>query len=174
MIKPSLLRLIVVLAACMSLQACSVAAPEKPQRRQQRWQGSPNTTTVESQQIVREAPVVKNPLDAVEIVWAAPEENVEKFIIRYGFTPNNLQYEEAIESSFVERLEDPEQGLVYRYVLHNITSDKDVYVSLASMYQGTVSPPSQVFEVKAENSQSAAVVDDMIAPPVGRPAPIMH
>ena len=151
-----------------------MTASEPPQRRQQRWQGSPNTTTVESQQIVREAPAVKNPLDAVEIVWAAPEENVDKFIIRYGFTPNNLQYEEAIESSFVERVEDPEQGVVYRYVLHNIKPDTDIYVSLASMHQGSVSPPSQVFEVKAENSQSAAVPEDIIGPTTGRPAPLMH
>lgn len=86
----------------------------------------------------------------VELVWQAPEEPVDAFVIRYGSAPGSLTNEMKVDVFSLEKVSDPDFGTVYRYLLRNIPSTSSIFVSIASVSRGVQSEPSPVFEARGD------------------------
>ena len=142
---PPIMKIIMTSASLLlllTLSACSInlfeSSPEQSEAEQQN-SSLENAETSSSMQ------------SGVEIVWETPKEAVDGFVIHYGYSSDKLESEVKVPVADLEKKEDPEHGSVFRYVLGNLDPERDVFVSLASIRQETVSPFSQVFEIKAEN-----------------------
>lgn len=83
----------------------------------------------------------------VEVIWAIPQEPVDGYVVRYGYTRDDLKFEEKIPAEKLDRYEDPQYGFVYRHVLKDVPPNSTVFVSLSAYTGRNTSPPSTVFEV---------------------------
>ncbi len=92
----------------------------------------------------------------IEIIWQAPGGQPQAFVIRYGTSPAALTEEKRVETAEIEKTLDRDFGLVYRYVLKDVSPGRDIYVSISSIDGGAVSEPSSVFQVKAEETAPGA------------------
>ncbi|MGI6681319.1 MAG: hypothetical protein ACOX3T_07560 [Bdellovibrionota bacterium] len=84
----------------------------------------------------------------VEVLWLIPNQEVEGFILSYGFDENNLNNKVQILTSELEVVSDPIYNRVYRYVLKNIPKDKKLFIQLTSFNNNEFSLPSKVFTLR--------------------------
>lgn len=93
---------------------------------------------------------VKN---SVELLWQIPEEPVESYTIRYGYSKEDLSFSEELKVSEIDKFEDPKYGFVYRHIIKDVPVDKKLYVALAAAKDGKNSELSEVFELEAEKPE---------------------
>ena len=84
----------------------------------------------------------------IEILWQIPQKAVEGFVVKYGFSSEDLKYAVKVPAAEIEKFEHPVHGFVYRYLLEDIPEDEKVYITV-SAYEGALeSEPSAIFVVK--------------------------
>ncbi len=66
----------------------------------------------------------------VELIWKVPGGNVDKYHLTYGFSEDTLDTELVLNVSELEKMDHPEFGPVYRYILSGVPSGKDVFFTL--------------------------------------------
>ena len=89
-------------------------------------------------------------VSGIEVMWEIPNKEVDGFILRYGFSKNNLSKEVHLKRTELETYTDQEFGEVFRYILQDIPSAQSIYLQLANKIGDQVSPFSEVFELKGE------------------------
>lgn len=94
----------------------------------------------------------QKPSSEVEVIWAIPQEPVEGFIIRYGYTRDNLEKLVKVDAKKLQRYDDPKYGFIYRHIIRNLENSKSIYVTLAAYNGDKESEPSNIFEVGVKNS----------------------
>ena len=87
---------------------------------------------------------------SVEVIWEVPSKEVEGFVLRYGYSRENLSQEIRLRRDEVESYTDQEFGRVYRYILRDIPSTKPLYLQLANTIGEQTSSFSEIFELRAE------------------------
>jgi hypothetical protein len=111
---------------------------------------------VETHAAPRTSPVDIQPLkqsDAatgIELIIEIPDHPVDKFVVNYGFEPEDLTNTFEIPATKLERFQYGEQGYVYRYLIDTLPSDRKIYLTFVSVSGQTVSEPSKVYEVEPE------------------------
>lgn len=88
-------------------------------------------------------PVLEKTAAGVEVTWEVPSDSVDGFVIRYGDDRANLTKEATIFRSELREERDAQYGPVYRYVLVDIPSSGQVYVSVAAFKGDTISDFSE-------------------------------
>ena len=68
-------------------------------------------------------------------------------MVYYGLSRDNLDQQVRVSVQALEKVEDPQRGAVYRYVLDGVSPDKSVYVALSAFSGDNTSPMSDVREV---------------------------
>lgn len=87
---------------------------------------------------------------SVEVIWEVPSKEVEGFVLRYGYSRENLSQEIRLRRDEVESYTDQEFGRVYRYILRDIPSTQPLYLQLANTIGEQTSSFSEIFELRAE------------------------
>jgi len=87
----------------------------------------------------------------VEILWEIPNKPVDGFVIRHGYSRDNLENSARIAAGDVEKVEDPVHGTVYHYLLKNLPPDKKVYITVSAFVGSAESAPSTTLEVEPVN-----------------------
>ena len=134
-------------SGCSLLESTSETSPGKP-KKEKDISASHEETTVP---IVPLSDKDKDNLNNIELLWqAAADSNPDSFIIKYGESQAALTKEIKVGIGEVDKFEDPSYGLVYRYVLRDVSpSSAKIYVSITAIQAQVVSEPSPVFEVEA-------------------------
>jgi hypothetical protein len=83
------------------------------------------------------APLLEKKEAGIEVTWEVPSDPVDGFVIRYGEDRTNLSKEATILRSELREERDSQYGPVYRYILRDIPSSGQVYVSVAA-FKGDV------------------------------------
>jgi hypothetical protein len=91
----------------------------------------------------------------VEIVWQAPTEQVDKFVLYHGANKENLDQAVALDVNTLEYRFDPELGNVYRYTLSDVAAEQSLYVAIASVINGEEQPRSEAYSVEQTNDQNS-------------------
>lgn len=111
---------------------------------------NPHTTPVEIEALKpTEKSQTKDAPSSVELLWQIPTQPVDGFVIKLGYSREHLDKELRVNTSNLERFEDPKHGYVYRYVLRDIPRSHPLYVSMSAFRGENVSPASEVFELQA-------------------------
>ena len=84
-------------------------------------------------------PEVSSDTGNVELRWKIPEQSVEKFVVKFGFSPESLNFRDIVLPNELQTVASSEHGQIYQYELRNIPKDKEVYVALASVSEGKLS-----------------------------------
>ncbi len=88
---------------------------------------------------------------SIEIVWEVPAEEVTKYHLSYGFSGDDLSQQAVLDVLNLEKIDHPTKGLLYRYVVRGMPSDKNVFFSLKAENRFGISPPSPVEQVAPQN-----------------------
>ena len=145
-----------LLISIISLSSCTV--PEKlwkplhPNKTE-----SPSQTTIQNQaQIkkqVQEEPAVHKSavanLSAVEIEWIVPTTRVTKYILRYGFSEEDLSDKIELTRNSLTPITDTKHGAVYRYLLSGIPANSTVYYTLQAGNELGYSEPTPINTAKS-------------------------
>ena len=83
----------------------------------------------------------------VEILWEIPQQPVDGFVIRYGFSRSGLDKTVKVKAMDIEKIDDPVHGPVIRYLLKDIPSDKRIYITVSAYSGDKESDASGMFEV---------------------------
>ncbi len=97
-----------------------------------------------SQLTVEQVPTTSD----LELIWAVPNDPVDRFILKYGFAMENLDKEVSIAAVELSSIDTPEHGKAFRYIISNLPKDKTIYLTLTSARGEELSQPSEVFEVR--------------------------
>ena len=144
--------LVVVLISLSILNGCHLFSTSKAASIEA--QGVKNSRTSLPAAQAAAAPVEVQALDTgrktdVEIIWQVPTEQADSFEIKYGFDRERLDQRVEVKSEQLEKYTDPEYGQVYRFVLQDVSPDRDVYVAMSTIAGGQTSPPSTIYQAKA-------------------------
>ena len=85
--------------------------------------------------------------EKIELTWKIPSEEVDGFVIHYGFDRQKLGSEIQVKVEDLEQYDHPQYGPVYRYYLENLPKTKTAYVAISALKDSYVSNPSEVFEI---------------------------
>jgi hypothetical protein len=83
----------------------------------------------------------------IELIWKVPEKRVNKYLLNYGYSADNLEFRKEVELENLEQFDDGTNGQVYRYVIKNVAADKSVYITITAIDKETSSKPSEVTTV---------------------------
>ncbi len=89
----------------------------------------------------------------IEVLWQIPEQPVDGFVIRYGYERDQLDRIVEVPADLLEKIEDPAQGIAYRYLLHDIPTEKRVYLTVSAYKDKLESEPSAVFVVEPDKAE---------------------
>lgn len=84
----------------------------------------------------------------VDVVWVKPVTPVDGYQIYYGYSPEQLEFQEKVYVDELKEVTDPAHGTVYRYTLESMPEGTDIYVSLAAFVGEDQSEKSEVFRVR--------------------------
>jgi len=85
--------------------------------------------------------------NAIEIIWELPQNPVDGYVLKYGFSADKLTTQLTLSLNDIERYEDPRFGFVYRYYLPSIPANKRVFLTLATIRGNQISAPSDLMEI---------------------------
>jgi hypothetical protein len=85
------------------------------------------------------APLLEKKEAGIEVTWEVPSDPVDGFVIRYGEDRTNLSKEATILRSELREERDSQYGPVYRYILRDIPSSGQLYVSVAAFKRDVIS-----------------------------------
>lgn len=105
---------------------------------------APKTTTVPVTELKHKR---EDTQSTVEITWVAPERAIDGYILRYGFSQNQLNLERRLRWSDLLVTSDPTHGKICTYRLEALPGEKTIYLTLAEENGGRQSAPTDVFEV---------------------------
>jgi len=86
----------------------------------------------------------------LELVWLVPEGMVTKYLLTYGFDPNNVSTKLEVSVSELQSSVHPKHGQIYKYLLRGIPSGKKVYYKLQA---GNIFGYSEPTEIVKERSK---------------------
>ncbi|MCB0324554.1 MAG: hypothetical protein KDD69_13320, partial [Bdellovibrionales bacterium] len=81
-------------------------------------------STPENRQTEGAPPAEARELSSVEVLWQVPGEPVEKYHLRYGLEATNLTHQVEIAVSDLEKVNHPEFGPLFRYVISSVPADR--------------------------------------------------
>ncbi len=87
-------------------------------------------------------------VDDIEILWKVPEQPVDGFVIHYGNANDQLDKELRVEVTELKKIEHPQFGTVYRYLLKSVARGEKLFVSISAYSDTLVSDHSAILEVK--------------------------
>jgi hypothetical protein len=114
------------LIGCVKRTPASVLAPNSEASRQ----NIPETT--------------QEVFHGVEILWKIPSEEVDGFVLVYGYKPDKLNNRLVVKTQDIRIIDHPEWGKVYQYLLRPVEPEKKLYFTLESFRGDQISPPSSV------------------------------
>ncbi|NLF24217.1 MAG: hypothetical protein GX589_00975 [Deltaproteobacteria bacterium] len=82
--------------------------------------------------------------------WEIPDQPVDSYQIRYGFSENQLDSEITLKVSELETFEDPVHGPAYRYYLHEIDPEQTLYLTISAFHADEKSEESKVYKISPE------------------------
>lgn len=85
--------------------------------------------------------------DAIVIKWLMPAEPVDGYVIRYGFSASDLEYEERLKWSSLLIETDQVKGKLFVHSLQGIPRHLTVYISIAGMKDDQISKPTNIFSI---------------------------
>jgi hypothetical protein len=103
-----------------------------------------NETTIPVETGAIENPLVDLGSDEITISWVKPEVKVDGYLLRYGFSSNNLDQLKSIKASELTEVEDEQNGVLYNYVLGGIEPTKVIYFTLQSLVREALSQPTPI------------------------------
>lgn len=106
----------------------------------------PETSSVEVKELV---PPKKQPTH-VEIIWAVPKEQVDSYVIRYGYDISHLDQQVIVYRSALHEEKHAKHGSVFRYVIEKVKPGRQIYVSMWSVRGDESSAPTAVMEAQGE------------------------
>ena len=86
----------------------------------------------------------------VEVLWAVPDEPVDRFILRYGSNKESLEKEISLTPLQLTTVISPQHGKAFRYLITGIPKDQILFLTLASAKGEEISKPTEVFEIRGE------------------------
>lgn len=89
-------------------------------------------------------------LSSVEILWQVPGEAVEYYYLRHGVDSEKLGSKEKLAVKDLEKIDHPEHGPLFRYVISGVPSAQTIYFTIQAENQFGLSPESPVQEVDSE------------------------
>src|SRR5690606_24377456 len=75
-------------------------------------------------------PAETRELSSVEILWQVPAEAVINYHLRYGTQPDALTHQVQVPVSELEKIDHPEHGKLFRYVIPSVPADQTVYFTI--------------------------------------------
>lgn len=97
---------------------------------------------------IEKLPDQKLPKDAVEVIWAAPEQPVDGYVLHYGNSPDLLDSEVTLSIGEIERYQHPDHGAVLRHVINQVPEEGPLYISISAYRGSYVSERSDTMKVK--------------------------
>ncbi len=89
-------------------------------------------------------------LSSVEILWQVPGEAVEYYYLRHGTDSSNLDSKEKLAVKDLEKIDHPEHGPLFRYVISGVPASQTIYFTIQAENQFGLSPESPVQQVDSE------------------------
>lgn len=86
----------------------------------------------------------------IEVVWLVPEQEVDRFVIEYGFKQHKLDQKVELEPRQLQITNDPKYGRAYRYLLHNLPKKQEIFLMLRSVKGEMRSDPTPIVSVEAQ------------------------
>ncbi len=118
--------------------------------------GSPESETIGASTLTEELIPEVARTDDIELRFAIPAEQIDGFIIYYGFSSEALSNEVRVTISELETVDQAGQGKVYRYFLRELPSNQPLFISLAAYRGEAISPKTDVVEIET-GSPNASV-----------------
>lgn len=137
------------LGGCASISELLNPDPSTPTTQAQPEQNSLANSPTDPAQTSSQAAKASE-FSEVEMVWEISQQPVDRYLIRYGFSRDNLDKEIRVSTQVLNTASDPQFGTVYKYTLKGIPRNESVFVSIAAENEGELSAPSEVFEVPPE------------------------
>jgi hypothetical protein len=86
--------------------------------------------------------------DSITIKWLVPDQTLDGYVIRYGFSPTSLDYEERLRWTQLTIDTDPEKRKIFIHTLRGLPVDRPIFLSIAGLRDDQLSPPSAIFSVQ--------------------------
>jgi hypothetical protein len=128
-----------VAPATSSTPEAEVSTPPEPEEAAEDPTPADTSSAVEKN-TVRE-------VSTVEILWQVPGEAVAYYHLRYGTEKNALNKKAKVAVRDLEKVDHPDHGSLYRYVLPGVPAEKTVYFTIQAENQFGLSPESPVQQV---------------------------
>jgi hypothetical protein len=94
---------------------------------------------------------VRNKYEKVEVLWQVPQSAVDQYLIEFQVGGQKSIVQKEVETISLEKIDHPNFGYVYRYVINQIPKGQRVKVRLTGKTNGILSAPSEIFELKSQN-----------------------
>jgi hypothetical protein len=111
---------------------------------------APKTTKVAVQKLPIKADLRQGEL---EMKWPIPETPVDGYVLRYGFSADNLEFQVKLKTEELEKFEDPVHGFAYHYLLREVANDKPLFITIAAYRGAEESAQSRVYTVPAADEK---------------------
>lgn len=123
-----------------------------PEEVQETGAAQENQTTKEPEAQADGQAAVQHPpssdTSSVYLMWKVPDDPVERYHIEYGTQAERLEQKITISAAELERVEDPVNGALFRYVIHGIAGTEPVFFTIQAENKYGLSPKSAVQEVR--------------------------
>ena len=138
-------RIIILSVAVLALGACNLTTPRNVSRRELRREAATKEKSLAPVPV--EALDVQNGVAAtdVEILWIPPTDPVDGFVVRYGYSKDDLNETVKIPLAEAEIINDPKHGNVMHYIIRDVAADKKLYITLSIFIGDTVFLPDEMF-----------------------------
>ena len=119
----------------------------------------PTDTTPEEPKVLSEVQVQALPErnlkknDSVTIKWLVPNQALDGYVIRYGFSSTSLDYEERIRWTQLAIDSDAEKRRIFIHTLRGLPADRTVFLSVAALLEDQLSAPTAIFSVQPINTK---------------------
>ena len=144
---------IFVLSLITTFSACGIFEASFEPFTSPPLESSPTPSTLEQATSTTEVkiepllPSITSDADSIRIKWLVPDEPVDGYIIRYGFSSTQLEYEERISWEKLI-IETTDNNKLFVHQLFHMPTSKTVYLSIAGIKDDKVSQSTQIYTVK--------------------------
>jgi hypothetical protein len=115
---------------------------------------APTDTSVQEPKILSEVQVQALPErnasknDSITIKWLVPDQALDGYVIRYGFSATSLDYEERIRWSQLAIDADSDKRKIFVHTLRGLPVERTVFLSIAALREDQLSAPTAIFSVQ--------------------------
>ncbi len=139
---------LILLLGCLGLSACSLfeSATEdtgiKVQESFESYAGEPEdevTAVTDSS-----GTSASQTYSGIEVIWEMPDDDVDGYIINYGFERDKLDRSVKVAIAQLERTSHPDHGFAYRYIIPDLDEKRTLYLTISAYTGEKVSLPSPI------------------------------